>query len=395
MSTTRAGSGRSTNRRSWEAAAEAVEQARERLGTARPDFGLLFAGPDHDFEELVSSAREAVEGADLVACTTAGEFTEEGLTHQGVAALVVASDTIEHKLAFAEGLKADPARLADALCEGFPESRLHAQSRRRLASTTIMLTDGLSGTAEKALTELGERTGFNHEIVGGAAGDEGQFRKTMVAAGQCCASDAVAALHIFSAKPWGVGMGHGLQPASRKMRVTRATANVIYELDGRPAFESYREHAAERGVQLSPDKAGPYLIGNELGVYRFDRLNRARAPLSVGADGSLNLAAEVPQGAAVCILDGQPENMLAAAREAAIEASRGLEGARAAGVIVFDCVCRGMILRDRFQQEIDAVRSVFGETPVAGFLTYGEVARYGGKLDGWHNTTAVVLAVPA
>jgi hypothetical protein len=254
---------------------------------------------------------------------------------------------------------------------------------------------GLSGTAEKALTELGERTGFNHEIVGGAAGDEGQFRKTMVAAGQCCASDAVAALHIFSAKPWGVGMGHGLQPASRKMRVTRSTANVIYELDGRPAFESYREHAAERGVQLSPDRAGPYLIGNELGVYRFDRLNRARAPLSVGADGSLNLAAEVPQGAAVCILDGQPENMLAAAREAAIEASRGLEGARAAGVIVFDCVCRGMILRDRFQQEIDAVRSVFGETPVAGFLTYGEVARYGGKLDGWHNTTAVVLAVPA
>ena len=37
MSTTRAGSGRSTDPRSWEAATEAVEQARERLGTARPD----------------------------------------------------------------------------------------------------------------------------------------------------------------------------------------------------------------------------------------------------------------------------------------------------------------------------------------------------------------------
>ena len=61
----------------------------------------------------------------------------------------------------------------------------------------------------------------------------------------------------------------------------------------------------------------------------------------------------------------------------------------------FDGVCRGMILQDRFQQEIDAVRGVFGDVPIAGVLTYGEIARYGGKLDGWHNTTAVVVAIPA
>jgi hypothetical protein len=33
-------------------------------------------------------------------------------------------------------------------------------------------------------------------------------------------------------------------------------------------------------------------------------------------------------------------------------------------------------------------------TPIAGFLTYGEIARYSGRLDGWHNTTAVVAAIP-
>ena len=94
------------------------------------------------------------------------------------------------------------------------------------------------------------------------------------------------------------------------------------------------------------------------------------------------------------ILDGDPDNMVEAARSAANEAKSNLMGEPAAGVLLFDCVCRGMILKTQFQREIDAVRSVFGAVPVAGFLTYGEIARYKGRLDGWHNATAVVVAIP-
>ncbi len=179
------------------------------------------------------------------------------------------------------------------------------------------------------------------------------------------------------------------------MVVTRAEGNVVYELDGRPAFEVYRQHARQRGIELTVDNAGPYLIGNELGLFFFDRVDKARAPLAVGEDGSLTCAADVPAASTVCILDGEPGKMIAAARRAAEEARENLNGADAAGVLLFDCVCRGMILEDGFQEEIEAVRSVFGEVPVAGFLTYGEIARYRGRFGGWHNTTAVVLAVPA
>jgi methyl-accepting chemotaxis protein len=392
---TRVGSGRSLQSGTARAAEEAIGKARAALGDGQPHFGLVFSGPDHDLAEVMRTARAAAGGADLIACTTAGEFTEDGLTHGGVAALLVTSDEADHSLAFSAGLKGDHARVAEELASAFPEAHARAQARRHGASTTILLTDGLAGTAEKAVAALRERTGFAQQIVGGAAGDEGRFKATAVGAGERVASDAAAALHVFSRKPWGVGLGHGLQPSSARMHVTRASGNVLHQIDGRPAFDAYRDHAAGRGVQLEPQSAGSYMIGNELGIFLFDRLNRARAPLSVGADGSLNLAAEVPQGASICILDGQPANMVAAAREAAQEAARGLEGHKAAGVVVFDCVCRGMILRDQFQQEIDAVRDVFGAVPVAGFLTYGEIARYGGKLDGWHNATAVVVAIPA
>jgi hypothetical protein len=53
-----------------------------------------------------------------------------------------------------------------------------------------------------------------------------------------------------------------------------------------------------------------------------------------------------------------------------------------------------MILKEDFRREVDAVRSVFPGIPMAGFLTYGEIARSHDKLDGWHNATAVVVAIP-
>ncbi|HYV66986.1 MAG TPA: FIST C-terminal domain-containing protein [Myxococcales bacterium] len=178
------------------------------------------------------------------------------------------------------------------------------------------------------------------------------------------------------------------------MAVTRAKGNVVYELDGRPAFEAYKEHAKKRGLALNPSGAGDYLIANELGVMLGDRVARARAPLSVGADGSLTCAAAVRQGSHVAILDGVPKNMVAAARAATEEAKANLQGARPAGVLLFDCVCRGLILKEQFQQEIDAVRSVMGDVPVGGFLTYGEIANYGGSVEAWHNTTAVCVTIP-
>jgi len=388
------GSGHSVVAGSANAGKEAVRAARARLDGRKPDFGLVFAGPDHGLDVVMSAARAAADGAALIGCSTAGEFTRAGLTHGGVVVVLVASAEAEHQLAFERGLKEDHGHVVDALAAEFPKAQQAALQRRRLASTTVLLTDGLAGTAERAVALLSERTGFAQQIVGGAAGDEGQFRATPVAAGPQASTDGIAALHVFSEKTWGVGLGHGLRPASAKMRITRARGNVLHEIDGVPAFEIYRRYALVQGIRLQPEDAGAYLIGHELGVYLLDRLNHARAPLSVGADGSLNMAADVTEGASVCILDGEPESMVAAAREAAEEASRQI-GGPAAGVLVFDCVCRGMILKDGFPREIEAVASVFGEVPVAGFLTYGEIARYGGKLDGWHNTTAVVVAIPA
>jgi methyl-accepting chemotaxis protein len=179
------------------------------------------------------------------------------------------------------------------------------------------------------------------------------------------------------------------------MKVTKAKGSTLVELDGRPAIEAYRAHAAQRGITLNEENQGRYLIENEIGVLFLDSLHHARAPVGVESDGTLRLVADIGEGSTVCILEGQPDQMVEACAKAARDAKANLRGTPPAGVLVFDCVCRGMILGDQFEREIAAVRTVFPGVPILGFLTYGEVARFGGRLDGWHNTTTVVAAIPS
>lgn len=372
---------------------EATRAASGSLGARKATYGFLFASPDADLGAALTTAREAT-GAEIIGCTTAGEITERGLTHGGFAMLLVAADTTA-QVQFAEGLKERHRDVTEAILAGVADTKKKAAAKDQRHLTTVLLTDGLAGTGERLVNDLYEqRVQSASQIVGGAAGDEGRFSATLVGAGSARPDSAVA-LHVFSANPWGLGVDHGLRPTTKPMRVTKAEGNVVHEIDGEPAFAAYKKHAAARGIVLTPESAGTYMIGNELGIHFFDKISRARAPLSVAADGSLTCAGDIPRGSMVSILDGDREQMLAAALSAAQQAKVGLNGAKAAGVLLFDCVCRGMILKDAFDREVAAVRSVFADTPIAGFLTYGEIARSSDKLGGWNNTTAVVVAIAA
>jgi hypothetical protein len=62
-------------------------------------------------------------------------------------------------------------------------------------------------------------------------------------------------------------------------------------------------------------------------------------------------------------------------------------------LFAFDCIARRGVLGDAgIRTEIDMVSRMAGDAPVAGFYTYGEIARTRG-VTGFHNQTLVVLAV--
>ncbi len=376
-----------------DAADEACSRALSALN-ATPRLCILFCSVKHNLNVVLRAARKRVN-CKVIGCTTAGEFTENGLTRGGLAIMLIAADEGTFLVSQTTGLSSNPAAAAQRSTRNFQEASAAAKSRGLAHSTTMVLIDGLCGTGPEFVQEVRRGTTPFQQIVGGAAGDDAAFNKTFVGTSEKVEDDSAVVVHSFEKSRWGIGVGHGLQAASRKMTVTRAEGNTVFEIDRRPAFEAYIEHAKQNATELAPENTGSYMIQHEIGVLRYGDIHHARAPLSVGADHSITCAAGLSAGDTICILDGRLESMVQASKDAAQLALDALGDNDVAGVLVFDCVCRGLILADDFQQEVDAIASVFGNVPVCGFLTYGEVARHKGNLSGWHNTCAVVVAIAA
>lgn len=388
----KASNGSSTLEDTRQATRAALTQALQALDST-PGFALIFASSRHDLAVVLEEYRHQLGEVPVAACHTAGEYTEAGLTRGGLVLLLVSSPHLLCSSHFAPQVS-EVELAAQQLTEGFAQRIQEARGLGLGLSSTLLLVDGMAGTGERLLQAVQKHTRMFQSILGGAAGDDGAFLKPCVGSNQGNGPGAASALQIFHQRPWGVGIGHGLKPQTPPMRVTRASGNTLYELDGRPAFEAYRSYAATRGIDLQPEDTR-FLMENELGVMVLNQVHHARAPVGVGPEGELKLVAQVVGGGSVCILHGDPLSMTEACRQAAESARDALGGSPAAAVIVFDCVCRGAILGDQFDQEIAALRTVFPHTPICGFLTYGEIARTGGRLDGWHNTTCVVVALPA
>jgi methyl-accepting chemotaxis protein len=377
-----------------EAAASLVGDINGQLGGAKPAFALVFASTQQPLEQLMPALASRLPGVTLLGASTAGEFTERGDAKGSVALFAVAGD-FAIAAGFATGLKDDPEAAVAKAAAAVPSSRAGFP-----CSTAILLLDPLAGRGEEATLFAAALLGETVRLAGGAAGDDLKMAATHVALDGKVASDAIVLARIFSKKPLGVGVCHGHRALSDSLKVTRADGNVVHEIDGRPAWtvwaERTRASAGARGVdpdRLAGDEVTPYLLRYEAGLATGSEL-KIRAPLSKTEDGAISFACGIPQGAVIRITDTEAEAQVASAREAARRARTQL-GATPAGAVVFDCICRNLILGGEFQRAVKEISDELGGARVAGFETYGEIALDAGDMSGFHNTTTVVLAFPS
>jgi hypothetical protein len=358
------------------------------LGGATPELVVVFASPSQPLETLAPALAQAFPKATLLGASTAGEFTEKGDAKGSAAALAMAGD-FKVFAGMGAALKKDPEAAITAAVAGIPKT-CEGLSHR----TGVLLLDPLAGNAEEttllAVSKLGDMP-----FAGGAAGDDLAMKATHVCLGTRVASDAVVAAVIYSKKPFGVGACHGHQPLSKPLKVTRAEGGTVHEIDGRPAWQVWKENTRAAAPTdpdtLKPDQVGGFLLRYEAGLASGKEM-KVRAPLSLTGD-SINFACGIPTGAVIRITDGTPERQVESAREAARRACAKM-GAKPAGALVFDCICRNLILGKQFTTAVAAVAQELGKVPLAGFETYGEIAMDVGDMSGFHNTTTVVLAIP-
>jgi hypothetical protein len=259
--------------------------------------------------------------------------------------------------------------------------------------SALVMSDALAGHADALVEELTVATKGNYRFFGGGAGDDGRFQKTHVFAGTQAMTDAVVGLEMQTEQPIGIGVSHGWTPAGPGLRVTEAQGSRLISLNGAPAIEAMLSHAAQTGQKLEPKDPMSFFLHNILGV-KCDDSYRLRVPLGVGDDGSLQCAADIPQGSVVHIMKTTNRSAVHAAEQATRAALAALGGRRPAAALVFDCVATRLRLGVGFDDELKACAQLLQPARFVGCNTYGQIARSEGQFSGFHNCTAVVCVIP-
>jgi hypothetical protein len=350
---------------------------------------LVFCSHSYDLEALLGAINRRSGGVPLIGCSTAGEIATDGPGDAGVVVTALGGRgfnvTTASSVNASEDLRAAGSEVAHCV------SALNGSPHRVL----MLLTDGLAGDQQEIVRGAYGVIGASVPLVGGCAGDDMEMRSTYQLHNDRVLRNAVVGAALGSEAPLGIGVRHGWRRVGEPVVVTRSSNNRVYTLNDRPAVDVYCEHLdPPADARRDPAVFTRFALTHPLGL--GGRSGEDHVRFVEGAnfdDGSLGFIAAVPQGALAWFMEGDDASVLEATDAACADALAPLDGSRPLGLIAFDCIARRGILGDRgISTEVSRVAKSAGGAPVAGFYTYGEIARTHGQ-SGFHNQTLVVLAV--
>jgi hypothetical protein len=352
-----------------------------------PKLLIVFCSQAYDLRQLLRQIRARAGDVPLIGCTTAGEIATAGPSDASVVVAALGGSGFAVRTAVASEVSGNLREAGARVARSLPD-------RADLPhQVVLLLSDGLAGDQQEVVRGAHGVLGAAVPLVGGCAGDDLKMSQTFQLYHDRVLSDSVVAAGIASNAPLGIGVRHGWRRVGEPMLVTSSAANRVYTLDDRPALDAYLTHL---GVSEPADQEGlaRLALTHPLGLSRRSGEDMARF-IGGGdfAQRSLSCIAEVPQGALVWVMEGHAQSVLEATDAACGDSLAALGGRPALGMIAFDCIARRAVLGERgIRSEISRLAAMAPGAPVAGFYTYGEIARVRG-VRGFHNQTLVVLAI--
>lgn len=351
-------------------------------GMADAGLVLVFGGSAVLDATRIDELREAFPAAILAGCSTAGEILGERVFDDTVTATAVRFAATRTRAACVD--------VADTAASHAAGRRLGAELGADDLVHVLVFSDGLCVNGSALAAGLRDALPSGVTVTGGLAGDGTRFARTQVVGNAVPQPGQVVAVGFYGAC---LRVGHGSlggwDSIGMERRITRASGNVLYELDGEPALALYRRYL---GPQAAGLPAAGLLFPLALHDPQRGDLGLVRTLLAVNeADQSITFAGDMPEGMHVRMMKANFDRLVVGAAGAA-SAAGGALGAAAALALLVSCVGRRLILKQRVEDELDGVRRVLGAKPVlAGFYSYGEISPYAptGRCE-LHNQTMTV-----
>jgi len=338
-----------------------------------------------DRPALVQRIFDTYPRSRIMGCSSAGEIHGTRVLDDSLVVAVAKFDRVT-------------LRIADARISGTDESlaagkeiarQLNAQDLRAV----LVLSDGLQVNGSELVRGMNSILPASVTVTGGLAGDGDRFKRTWVIADRRLTPGFVAAVGLYGdAVRVGHGSKGGWDAFGVERRVTRSRGNVLFELDGRPALQLYKEYLGERASELP---AAGLLFPLTLRSAPSDDKRLVRTILAVDeATQSMTFAGDIPEGYYAQLMCANFDRLIQGASEAALSTGNRVATGPAPLAIAISCVGRRLVLGERAEEETEATLEVLPPgTRQIGFYSYGEISPYTTGHCDLHNQTMTLTTI--
>lgn len=359
---------------------ELIEQGEAQLEGKVPQAGIMYAGEDFDYSQLLNGIVDKWPNIELIGCTTVGEISSTlGYVEDSVSLSLFCADNLDIKAGIARNLSADVAKSCQQATE-----QAFAKSEQSPA-LCVALPESLTTDAAACVTTLKSCLGDSIDLVGALAADQFEFQSTQQFYGREVLTDAMPILVFSGDLTVAIGRSSGWKPIGEPGIITKSDGNTLLKINELSALDFYRNLLGE---QFVPTGDRPLAFIDDEG-----KVSYLRAPLQGSHDeasGSITFFGSTPVGKKVQLTVATNDTILNAAHtslESALQ--RYPQDQQPDGVLVFSCAARKQILGTKTAQEaVIITNNLKSTTPFSGFYAYGEI-------DGshYHNETCLIALI--
>ncbi|MFT7859565.1 MAG: EAL domain-containing protein [Sulfurimonas sp.] len=302
--------------------------------------------------------------ARLIGTTTDGVINGDQVCYQtkSIATFTLFEDTkLEVKLFEHEKKEAYSFHTGQNLAHFFAQEKPKA---------IICFADGITTNGDNLIDGI-ESLLPNVILAGGLAGDNGKLQETLVFDKENIVSKGVVAAALYNPKMCvNTGYTFNWTPIGKKMRVTKADYNRVYELDGMPIVDVYKKYMGKELTDGLPQVGieFPLIVEKEDSAV-------GRAVLAKHDDGSLSFAGNIDEYETVRFGVGDTELIL---NEGTSTINKFLTKYthKYEAIYIYSCMARRRFLEENITKELEPF-TPYGDP--SGFYTYGEFVYDNGK----------------
>ena len=338
---------------------------------------------------LLENIHEFYPAAAIFGCSTAGEICGTRVCDDS---LILTAVELEHtwlRRAQVNLVEApDSFQAGERIARNLPRTVLNpATGTEEKLVHVLVCCDGLNINATHFVSGAIQHLPEGVTMTGGLAGGGTHLGETLVFRDDVPADSTVAALGFYSSRlKVGFASLGGWDSFGPDRLITKSKGNILYELDGQPALGLYKKYLGEQAKGLpATGLYFPLSIRTER-----DGIPIVRSFLAVDeSTQSLVFTADIPEKPYARLMKANVNRLIDGAAQAAHTSCRDADTADPDLAILVSCAGRKLVLKQRVEEEVEAVREVLGErTIMTGFYSHGEISPFAsGERCQLHNQT--------